>query len=131
MDRKLKELLKENNLSLQLLPIEGRGYLVPTPPDEPNLIFVSSKLSDEEVTRVVLHELGHYKYDHTVLGDYKNNRITKFCSECKANRYMVNELIKYYVALGHDVRQINYVNLARYIGVSDPAIVKKELAQYI
>lgn len=139
MDRKLKELLKENNLLLKFMPLHTKGCIVHNTEiivndkkvKVPNTIVLNSNLSNDEITRVVLHELGHYKYDDTVLGDYKDNRITKFCSECNANRFMIREMIKYWISLGHDIETINYVNLAHYIGVKDPMIVKEELAEYL
>ena len=134
MDSKLKELLKENNLSLQLLPIEGKGFIMSSPtndPDDPDVIVVNSNLSDEEMEKVVLHEIGHAKNDDTACNDYKISYITRLISENGANEFLIKQKVKQFVALNNEPLDANYVNLADSIGTANYMKVKEELAKYI
>ena len=134
MDSKLKELLKENNLSLQLLPIEGKGFIMSSPtddPKDPDVIVVNSNLSDEEMEKVVLHEVGHAKNDDVSCDDYKISYITRLISENGANDFLIKQKVKQFVALNNEPLDANYVNLADSIGIDDYMKVKEELAKYI
>lgn len=134
MDSKLKELLKEYNLSLQLLPIEGKGFIMSAPtddPKDPDVIVVNSNLSDDEMEKVILHEIGHAKNDDCSYHDYKYSYVTRLISENCANDFLIKEKIKQFVALNNEPLDANYVNVANSIGTADYMKVKEELAKYI
>lgn len=63
MDSHLKRLLKKYNLKIQFGPTHGDGCIVETPDGYPNLLVVKEGLSDEQMEKVILHELGHAEND--------------------------------------------------------------------
>lgn len=130
MDSNLKELLKRSNLGVAYLPTHGWGYLVRTKGNKKDYIIVSSKLSEEEAEKVILHEIGHYEHDNEVLGSYKCNLRSRAISEHEANKFMIHQKIKSYINQGYDAININYVNLADSLGTKDYFDVKEELEKY-
>lgn len=131
MDSNLKKLLKRSNLGLAYLPIHGKGYLLRTKGDKKDYIIINESLSEEEIEKVVLHEIGHYEQDNEVMGSYKNNLRTRDISEHEANKFMLHQRIKNYLNNGYEPVNINYINLADSLGTKDYLEVKQELAKYI
>lgn len=127
----LKELLKRYNLKVNYLPIEGKGFLIRTPSNKPDEIFINDALSDEEAKQVVLHEIGHLKNDDCTMSDYKDSYLARVHSENEANSYMVKHKIKEYFDLGNDIPTSNYVTLAESLGITDYMKVKNELSKYL
>lgn len=129
MDSRLKDLLREHHLEVDYLPIEKKGYIVPTPPDQPDILIINEKLSDEEAERVILHEIGHAD-DAFSIEDYKGNYTVRVTSEDCANKFMVKQLVKKYAELGYDISSTNWLDLANSIGTEKYKIVRKELEKY-
>lgn len=130
MDSNLKKLLKRSNLGLAYLPIHSKGYLLRTKADKKDYIIINESLSEEEIEKVVLHEIGHYKHDNEVMGSYKNNLRARDMCEHEANKFMIHQKIKNYINQGYDAININYVNLADSLGTKDYFEVKEELEKY-
>lgn len=131
MNSHLSELLKEYNLAIKSLPTHGQGFLARTKGNIPDQIVVSENLSDEQIEKVILHEIGHAKNDSSVVGDYKYIGSSHSCSECRANNFMIHEKIKQYVALGNEPDEANYVNIAVSLGISNYDEVREELLKYV
>ena len=130
MDSHLKRLLKKYNLKIQYGPSHGKGYIVKTPDNFPDLLIVKENLSDKETERVILHEIGHAKNDKYVVGNYQTNPRAHDCSEHKANNFIVSEKVKEYANLGYDTMNANWLNLAQYIGTDNYLLVREELLKY-
>lgn len=129
MDSRLKDLLREHHLEVKFLPIEKRGYIIPTPPDQPDILIINQDLSDEEAERVILHEIGHAN-DAFDIEDYKGNYSVRISSEDCANKYMVKQLVKKYAELGYDISSTNWLDFANSIGTEKYKTVRKELEKY-
>ena len=130
MSDRIKDLLNEHHLKLVYKDIESEGYIVYMPDPCPDFVFVKDGLSDEETERVILHELGHAEADDDTQKDYKDNPITRICSESGAKNFVVHEQIKKYIDLGNDVSSANWLNLAKYIGTDNYCLVQEELLKY-
>lgn len=131
MNSHLSELLKEYNLAIKFLPTHGQGFLARTKGNIPDQIVVSENLSDEQIEKVILHEIGHAKNDPSVVGDYKYIGSAHSCSECGANNFMIHEKIKQLIALGNEPDEANYVNIAVSLGISNFDEVREELLKYV
>lgn len=125
LDSHLMKLLNKYHLTLKFLPMDRDGYLVQ------GVVFVREDLSDEQIEKVILHEVGHAKNDPLIVGDYKYIGSAHSCSECKANNFMVHEKIKQFVAMGNDPNEANYVNIAIGLGINNFEEVREELLNYI
>nr|DAV22918.1 MAG TPA: IrrE protein [Caudoviricetes sp.] len=131
MNSHLSELLKEYNLAIKFLPTHGQGFLARTKGNIPDQIVVSENLSDEQIEKVILHEIGHAKNDSSVVGDYKYIGSAHSCSEYGANNFMVHEKIKQFIALGNEPDEANYINIAVSLGISNFDEVREELLKYV
>lgn len=129
MDSRLKDLLREHHLEVDYLPIEKQGYIIPTPPDCPDILAINENLSDEEAERVILHEIGHAD-DAFEVQDYRHNYTVRITSEDCANRFMIKQLVKKYVDLGYDVANTNWLDLAKSIGTEKYKMIRHELEKY-
>lgn len=130
MDSHLKRLLKKYNLKIQLGPTHGDGCIVETPDGYPDLLVIKEDLSDEQIEKVILHELGHAENDDDTQSDYKTNYTTRLSCESGAKSYVVSRLVKKYIDLGYDVETANWLTLAKYIGTDDHLQVQEELMKY-
>ncbi|WP_304598912.1 ImmA/IrrE family metallo-endopeptidase [Lactobacillus intestinalis] len=130
MDKRLRLLLDKYHLQLVYLPIEGKGYIVPTKGDIPDQLIVNSNLPDSEVPKVVLHEIGHYIHDDATVNNYLHDYCVRIKSESTANQFMIRELIKEYVDYGFDAERVNYINLAQNLGIKNYQDVEIELSKY-
>lgn len=131
MNSHLSELLKEYNLAIKFLPTHGQGFLARTKGSIPDQIVVSENLSDEQIEKVILHEIGHAKNDPSVVGDYKYIGSSHSCSEHGANNFMIHEKIKQFIALGNEPDEANYINIAVSLGISNFDEVREELLKYV
>lgn len=104
--------------------MDRKGYLVG------NVVFVKESLSDSQIEKVILHEIGHAKNDPDVIGD-KTNCSADTCRECGANRFMMEQKIKQYVAEGNEPDEANYANIAVSLGLSNLELVREELLKYV
>ncbi|MBZ4026392.1 ImmA/IrrE family metallo-endopeptidase [Lactobacillus johnsonii] len=125
MNSHLAKLLNKYHLKLAFLPMERDGYLVD------GVVFVRENLSEKQIEKVVLHEIGHAKNDSEIVGDYKYIGSAHSCSEYKANNFMIHEKIKQFVAMGNDPNEANYVNIAVSLGIGNYDEVREELLRYI
>ena len=125
LDSHLRMLLKKYHLKLKFMPMDRDGYLVHC------VVFVREKLSDEQIEKVILHEIGHAKNDPSVVGDYKYIGSAHSCSEHGANNFLIHEKIKQYVALGNEPDEANYVNIAVSLGINNFDEVREELLKYV
>lgn len=130
MSNHIKRLLKKYHLQLVYLPLISEGYLIHTK-SKKDLICVKDGLSDNEIEKVVLHEIGHAKNDSSVVGDYSVDYFTRVRCESKANDYMIEEMVKEEASLTYDVSNINYVDFAESLGTHNYGKVRAELAKYI
>lgn len=129
MDSRLTELLKENNLQVDYLPVHGKGYYIEMPDDHPDEIILSSSLSEFESRKVIYHEIGHKLNDNDVPGDYHDDYLTHIVCEDCADNFKVKMMVAELVSLNYDISSINYVDLAKAIGARDADQVRKELQQ--
>ena len=125
LDSHLRMLLKKYHLKLKFMPMDRGGYLVH------GVVFVRENLSDEQIEKVILHEIGHAKNDPSVVGDYKYIGSAHSCSEYGANNFMVHEKIKQFIALGNEPDEANYINIAVSLGISNFDEVREELLKYV
>lgn len=125
LDSHLRMLLKKYHLKLKFMSMDRDGYLVHS------VVFVREKLSDEQIEKVILHEIGHAKNDPSVVGDYKYIGSAHSCSEHGANNFLIHEKIKQYVALGNEPDEANYVNIAVSLGINNFDEVREELLKYV
>lgn len=125
LDSHLRMLLKKYHLKLKFMPMDRDGYLVH------GVVFVRESLSDEQIEKVILHEIGHAKNDPSVVGDYKYIGSAHSCSEYGANNFMVHEKIKQFIALGNEPDEANYINIAVSLGISNFDEVREELLKYV
>ncbi|OUQ02135.1 ImmA/IrrE family metallo-endopeptidase [Lactobacillus gallinarum] len=130
MRARIKHLLNKYHLKLVYKDIEGKGYIIHTPANVPDFIFVKENLSDEETEKVILHEVGHAENDDNVIGNYKTNSRAHDCYESGANKFVVSEKVKEYANLGYDTMNANWLNLAQYIGTDNYWLVREELQKY-
>ena len=117
IDSKLKKLLKEYNLSLQLLPLEGKGFIMSSPTDDPDVIVVNSNLSDDEME------------DDCSCHDYKYSYITRLISEIGVNDFLIQQKIKQFVALNNEPLDANYINVTNSIGIADYYESKRKVGE--
>lgn len=108
MDTNVSKLLKKYKLKLEFAPLHCPGLIVHGKNGKPDVIVVNSKLNDDQVENVILHEIGHAKNDGDVLGDYQTNDSARSCSEHGANVFWIHEKIKQYFALGNDLDSANW-----------------------
>ena len=127
MDNHLKEMIKKYHAEVNYIELERKGYLLR---GNPNMIFVNSKLSEDQAEEVIIHELGHLKHDHELAYSYKDNYNSRIICECGANTYLIKRKIKQYIDLGNNVLDANWLNLAKSIGIEDYSRVRKELSKY-
>lgn len=71
LDTNVSKLLKKYKLKLEFAPLHCPGLIVHGKNGKPDVIVVNSKLNDDQVENVILHEIGHAKNDGDVLGDTK------------------------------------------------------------
>lgn len=132
MDKHLTRMLKDHNLKLKYEDIHGKGFLVPTPGTDPDFVVVRQNASDEQIEKVILHEIGHARNDDDcVCCDYRNDYRARIQAEYGANSFMIRERVAKYVAYGNDAKESNYVDLANGIGTHDFDTVRKELKKYL
>lgn len=131
MSSYLRDLLKKYNLKLVYKELKSKGYIVRMPEGYPNFVFVQDSLSDEEIEKVILHEIGHAKYDDDTQKNYKDSYITRAICENGAKKFVVHEQVKKYIDLGNDASNANWLNLAKGIGTDDYWLVHEELTKYI
>lgn len=124
LDSHLKDLLKKYHLQIAFLEIEGKGYLVN------DTIVVNNNLSDDQLEQVILHEIGHAKNDHQIVGTYSSYGHAHTCSEHQATRFLIHEKVKEYIVLGNEPDTANYINIATGIGVTNFTEVREELLKY-
>lgn len=131
MDSHLLRLLKKYNLKLVFLPVEEDGFIVHTEHGEPDHIVIRNTLPESQIESVVLHEIGHARFDCEIQGDYTTDDKSHSQSENGANGYMIEQKVKSYIDLNNDALYTNYINLANAIGTKDYQKVKKELQKHI
>ena len=68
--------------------LESDGYFIPSR----KLMILNPKLSEEDMIKVAMHELGHYLNDDDVVGKY-NDYVARSQMEYKANFYMIEHTL--------------------------------------
>ena len=109
---KINELLSEYNVSLFVFDgdIWGRdGFYFP----DTRTIYVNNKLSEIDRNKVILHELGHMINNHN---PYIYKRLL-LQYENKADKYMIRELLKDYLA-NHDIYSFDWLKFANHYKIS-------------
>lgn len=130
LDTNVSKLLKKYKLKLEFAPLHCPGLIVHGKNGKPDVIVVNSKLNDDQVENVILHEIGHAKNDGDVLGDYQTNDSARSCSEHGANVFGIHEKIKQYFALGNDLDSANWLSIANALGTTDYFQVQEEIHKY-
>lgn len=82
-------ILQANGIELVLLDMEKKGYYV----DEYKMMFVNKNLTEEEMKRVILHELKH-AIDHSELTPLYDRFVYREKMEAEARNFVVEYLIK-------------------------------------
>jgi hypothetical protein len=122
------QLLKEYKLRLIFLPVERDGFILHGKSGEEDQIVIRDTLPENQIESVVLHEIGHAKFDDRV----SDSSDTLHCKdENNANNYMIEQQVKRYVDLDNDPLYTNYIDLAKSIGTGNYQKVKNELQKYI
>lgn len=102
---KINELLDEYQVTLFVFSEtmwEREGFYFP----DQRTIYVNANLSELEREKVILHELGHLKHDPA----HYQRLLLKY--ENEADRFMVRELIKKYLA-ENDIYDFNWLRFAK------------------
>lgn len=84
----LRSQLDELGVKIVVREMEKNGYYVPAW----KIIFVNQKLSDEEMKRVIVHEMKHVIDHEDYVALYKNF-VAHSKMENEANNFMVNYII--------------------------------------
>lgn len=126
MQKYVKDLIdKFNIVLLSSEKLKKDGYLIRI--EDKNFIIYRSNLNEDNLSKVILHEIGHLVSDDTKDDiDYSSNDLTRFKSEHNANKYLTTEIAKSYSVLV-DENEANYVELAEYLNLKDLDMVKEVL----
>ena len=125
MNSRIRDLINQTSSILVYNPnLDSYGYLI----SEFNITVVNSNLSELEIDKVILHELGHIIHEEGDCTLYNSTFCNHSKEEHNANEYMLNELIDEYV-LKNDVstRDINYCIFAKQCNISDLDMIKSAL----
>lgn len=87
--REIERILQANGIELVVMELKKQGYYI----DEVKMMFVNKGLSEEEMKRVVLHELKH-ALDHSELTPLYERFSFHEKMESEANNFVVDYLIK-------------------------------------
>lgn len=88
MLNQLRSQLKELGVNLVVMETEKNGYYVP----KWKTIFVNENLPEEEMKKVIVHEMKHV-LDHEDYSALYNNFVDHSKMENEANTFMVNYII--------------------------------------
>lgn len=122
LDSKLKQLLKEKNITLlSSSSLHGQAYYTETK-GIPFIIYNNS-LSDSELEQSIIHELGHHFNDDPSFVNYKNDYLVRTKCEYGATYYLVDTYAKQYVE-DVDKENANYISLANFLNLKDVDMVK-------
>lgn len=132
MDLDIEKLLKKRNIHIEYANVDFVAKLFDTPKGP--VVIVNKNFVEEYLDWAAMHEIGHNKYDHTVLGSYRDNCIAHARMEHNANEFMVREMFSKYLAKGEeDLEDINPVHFLEQRGLDmklEP-ILRKVIIQYI
>lgn len=106
--------------------IESDGYFIPSR----KLMILNSKLSEEDMIKVAMHELGHYLNDDDVVGKY-NDYVARSQMEYKANYHMIEKILDHWCAVNDiELCDVNYMTFLQVNNLSLQliAITQKVLA---
>lgn len=122
----IRDNLKKHNISICFFDgneLRREGFYVPSI----KTIFVSNLLSEENLERVILHELGHVNHSN-----YSYNFLsTKL--ENQANRFMIKNLLNQYLER-IDIADFNIVQFAKenkLNTICDEIMIEDELKKII
>lgn len=94
--------------------LESDGYFIPSR----KLMILNPKLSEEDMIKVAMHELGHYLNDDDVVGKY-NDYVARSQMEYKANFYMIEHTLDTWCDVNNiELSDINYVAFLEANGLS-------------
>jgi len=108
MDMQIKEIIDE--LSVNIIynsSVDDSGHYIP----KINLIVLNSNLNEFEMTKALLHELGHAAYHQGNESLYRTTFSMHDKMENEAEEFMIRHLVRQYMCLA-EVNPVafNYVN---------------------
>lgn len=89
----VKTLLKEHNVDLVCMPLDGNGCYIP----EFNTMFVDNRLSEIESNKVALHELGHAALHQDNKDLYHLAFSLHSKMENEAEEFMIEQMIEFHL----------------------------------
>ena len=94
--------------------------------------IVDGTLSETEINKAMLHELGHATNHQNEGSLYCSTASSRLKMEHEADKFMVKELInEYLLKNGVDAKDVNYQNFADYNHLKDSSLVKDILKSNI
>lgn len=130
MDTNVSKLLKKYKLKLEFAPLHCPGLIVHGKNGKPDVIVVNSKLNDDQVENVILHEIGHAKMMVTFQATTKQMIVPAHVASMELMFFWIHEKIKQYFALGNDLDSANWLSIANALGTTDYFQVQEEIHKY-
>lgn len=97
-----------------------------------NLFIVDNTASEKEISKAILHELGHL-IKHTDIKElYNCTSVCRLKMEHEANQFMVNELVNDYLQDSNtDPESVNYVDFANNNHIHETDMIKQAIQNHI
>lgn len=97
-----------------------------------NVAIVDGTLSETEINKAMLHEIGHAANHQNESSLYCSTASSHLKMEHEADKFMVNELVhEYLLQSGIDAKDVNYQDFANNNHLKDSSLVKKTLRSNI
>ena len=97
-----------------------------------NVAIVDGTLSETEINKAMLHEIGHSANHQNESSLYCSTASSHLKMEHEADKFMVNELVhEYLLQSGIDAKDVNYQDFANNNHLKDSSLVKKALRSNI
>lgn len=130
MEGSIKEIVEELGVQIRYSEfLDDAGHYIP----EYNIVVINSNLSDYDMTKSVLHELGHAAHHQGNQRLYKATYVMHAKMENEAEEFMIKHLVKQYMSLNYaDPSAINYMHFieSNEIDISKENIVKESFLQF-
>lgn len=108
MDKSIKDIIDELKVKIKYSPfLDDEAHYI----SECNLIVVNSNRDEFDMTKSLLHELGHAAKDQGNEALYRATFTMHSKMENDAEEFMIKNLVRQYLALNDtDPKNVNYMN---------------------
>lgn len=108
MDRHIKDIIEELNIHIVYDPnLDKSAHYIP----RINCIVLNTNLDEFDMTKALLHELGHAAQHQGNQVLYHTTHSMHEKMENEAEVFMIRQLIKQYLSLpGADINAVNYID---------------------